>query len=102
MPDVDALLAAARAEYAARLPAKLVALEELTARGAWDEARRAAHKLRGSAATYGFAAIGDAAAVLEQLASEASSHDPSLARGALDEALHRARVEIERAAEVSR
>ena len=27
------------------------------ARGAWDEARRAAHKLRGSAATYGFAAI---------------------------------------------
>jgi HPt (histidine-containing phosphotransfer) domain-containing protein len=105
MSDVDALLAAARAEYAARLPSKLAAIEELTARGAWDEARRAAHKLRGSAATYGFAALGDAAAVLEQLATQASPHDaPGArgARGALDEALQRARVEVERAAEVRR
>ena len=95
--DVDALLAVARARYAARLPSKLAAIEELAARGAWDETRRAAHKLRGSAATYGFVTIGDAAAALEQLATEVSSLDPARARGALDEALQRARIEIERA-----
>jgi len=97
MADVDALLAAARADYALRLPSKLAAIAELTARGAWEEARRAAHKLRGSAATYGFATIGDAAAALERLASEAPTLDPGSARGALDEALQRARIEVERA-----
>ncbi len=97
MAEVDALLAAAREQYAARLPSKLAAIEELAARGDWDEARRAAHKLRGSAATYGFISIGDAAATLEQLAIDATSLDPVRVRGALDEALRRARDEIERA-----
>ena len=97
------MLAAARAEYALRLPSKLAAIEALTARGEWDEARRAAHKLRGSAATYGFATIGEAAAVLEQLATEASSTTAEgPARAALLDALHRARIEIERAAGTSR
>ena len=85
------MLAASRAEYASRLPSKLAAIEELAARGAWHEVRRAAHKLRGSAATYGFAAVGDAAATLEKLAA-----DPSPERAALDEAIGRARVEVER------
>jgi HPt (histidine-containing phosphotransfer) domain-containing protein len=97
MAEVDALLAAAREQYAARLPSKLAAIEELAARGDWDEARRAAHKLRGSAATYGFVAIGDAAATLEQLAIDVTSIDPARFRGALDEALERAREAIERA-----
>jgi HPt (histidine-containing phosphotransfer) domain-containing protein len=98
MPDdVDALLAAARAQYASRLPSKLAAIEELAGRGAWDEARREAHKLRGSAATYGFATVGRAAAVLEQLAADASSQPPAGTPGALDEALQRARIEVERA-----
>jgi HPt (histidine-containing phosphotransfer) domain-containing protein len=99
MPDdVDALLAVARAEYASRLPSKLAAIEGLASRGAWEEARRAAHNLRGSAATYGFVKIGDAAAVLEQLVIDTSSLDPIRARVAIDEALHHARVEVERAA----
>jgi HPt (histidine-containing phosphotransfer) domain-containing protein len=102
MSEVDALLAAARAEYASRLPSKVAAMEELAARGAWDETRRAAHKLRGSAATYGFAAIGDAAAALEKLAAEAASIDPAVVRGAIERALRSVRVEIERAAGVSR
>ena len=102
MSEVDALLAAARAEYASRLPSKLAAIEELAARGAWDEARRAAHKLRGSAATYGFAAIGDAAAALEKLAVEATSIDPALVRGALEHALQSLRAGIEHAAGASR
>jgi HPt (histidine-containing phosphotransfer) domain-containing protein len=100
MSEVDALLAEARADYASRLPEKLASLEALAARGAWDEARRAAHKLRGSAATYGFVAIGEAAATLEELLREASS-DPgrgaSLLRdSSIEEALLRARVEVER------
>jgi HPt (histidine-containing phosphotransfer) domain-containing protein len=97
MAEVDALLAAAREQYASRLPSKLAAIEELAARGDWEEARRAAHKLRGSAATYGFAAIGEAAAALEQLALDAASFDPVRFRGALDEAFVRARDEIARA-----
>ncbi len=102
MSEVDALLAAARAEYASRLPSKLAALEELAARGAWDEARRAAHKLRGSAATYGFAAIGDAAAALEKLAAEATSIDPALVRDALEHALRGLRTGVEHATGASR
>jgi HPt (histidine-containing phosphotransfer) domain-containing protein len=103
MSDIDAMLAAARADYASRLPSKLAAIEELTARGAWAEARRAAHKLRGSAATYGFVTIGDAAAVLEQLATDASSPAAEgAARAALQDAIHRVRIEVERAAGTSR
>jgi HPt (histidine-containing phosphotransfer) domain-containing protein len=99
MSEVDALLAAARAEYASRLPSKLAAIEELAARGAWDEARRAAHKLRGSAATYGFAAVGDAAATLEKLTAEATS-GVAPAEGAVDEALRQARIEVGRFGEL--
>jgi HPt (histidine-containing phosphotransfer) domain-containing protein len=95
--DVDALLATMRAEYASRLPAKLVALEDLAARGAWDELRRAAHKLRGSAATHGFAALGDAAAQLEGLTTGASGSDGPQVRASIEGALRSARAEIERA-----
>ncbi len=102
MSEVDAWLATARAEYASRLPSKLAAIEELASREAWDEARRAAHKLRGSAATYGFVAVGDAAAALEKLAAEATSADPAMVRGALERALQGVRVEVERVAGASR
>jgi HPt (histidine-containing phosphotransfer) domain-containing protein len=95
--DVDALLATLRAEYASRLPAKLVALEDLAARGAWDEFRRAAHKLRGSAATHGFAALGNAAAQLEGLTTDASGSDAARTRASIEAALDAARAEIERA-----
>jgi HPt (histidine-containing phosphotransfer) domain-containing protein len=101
MAEVDALLTAAREQYAARLPSKIAVIEALAAREAWDEARREAHKLRGSAATYGFEALGDAARSIEQLATEASL-DPTRARGAMEEALQRARVEVDLAAGGSR
>jgi HPt (histidine-containing phosphotransfer) domain-containing protein len=63
--SIDALLAAAHSQFAASLPAKVAAIEEHVARGAWEDARRAAHKLRGSAATYGFAALGASAGAIE-------------------------------------
>jgi HPt (histidine-containing phosphotransfer) domain-containing protein len=97
MSDVEALLAEARAAYASRLPSKIAAIEALAARGAWDEAQRAAHKLHGSAATYGFAAVGEAAAAIEKLAAEAKSVDPAMLRGALEHALRMARAEVDRA-----
>jgi HPt (histidine-containing phosphotransfer) domain-containing protein len=65
-PSVDVLLAVARADFARRLPAKTAEIEELVSKGAWDEARRASHKLRGSAATYGFPVVGAAAAAIEE------------------------------------
>jgi HPt (histidine-containing phosphotransfer) domain-containing protein len=100
--EVDALLATMRAEYAARLPAKLAAIEDLAGRGAWDEARRAAHKLRGSAATHGFVTLGEAAARLEQLFVDAAALEPAGARTAVEAALRGARAEVEHAMESDR
>lgn len=65
--EFETLLAAARADFASRLGDKVRELQDLFDRGAWSEARRAAHKLRGSAATYGFAKIGAAAAAMEDI-----------------------------------
>ena len=96
--DVDALLATLRAEYASRLPGKLAAIEEFAGRGAWDELRRAAHKLRGSAATHGFAALGDAAAQLEGLTTDVAGADPAVTRASIEGALRAARTEVERVA----
>jgi HPt (histidine-containing phosphotransfer) domain-containing protein len=75
-PAIDALIAAARADFACGLMAKVAALEDLVSRGAWDDARRAAHKLRGSAGVYGFAGVGASAAALDDLLS---STDQALA-----------------------
>ena len=71
-PSVDALLAQVRAQFTASLPAKVIALEQLIARGAWEEARRAAHKLRGSSSTYGHLAVGAAAGAIEEALITAS------------------------------
>ncbi len=56
-----------QAQFASALPAKAAHIEGLLARGEWDEARRAAHRLRGSAGTYGFSALGAAAGEIEDL-----------------------------------
>lgn len=101
-PSVEQMLAEARAQFAASLPAKAAALEEHLARGAWEEARRAAHKLRGSAGTYGFAALGAAAGEVEEalLAARGAPDDPTRARiGAM---AREARVEAERIAKEGR
>ncbi len=89
-------------EYAARLPSKLAIIEDLAARGVWDEARRAAHKLRGSAATHGFVTLGDAAARLEELFAAAAALDPAAARASVEKALHGAHAEVARAGESHR
>jgi HPt (histidine-containing phosphotransfer) domain-containing protein len=72
-PAIAALLAEARRHYAASLPEKVAELRALLDRQAWSEARRAAHKLRGSAGTYGFVALSDAAGAVEDLLIESSA-----------------------------
>ena len=62
---IDELLALAKAQFASGLGARVAAIEEPVARRAWQEVRRAAHKLRGAAATYGFTALGASAGELE-------------------------------------
>jgi len=96
-PSIDALLAAARSQFAAALPAKVAAIEECIARGAWEDARRAAHKLHGSAATYGFGALGVSVAAIEDALLDAG--DPSDdVRARIAGHLVEARAEAERAA----
>jgi HPt (histidine-containing phosphotransfer) domain-containing protein len=66
-PSMDALMAAVRAQFAANLPAKAADIAAHLSRGAWSDARRAAHRLRGSAGTYGFAAVGAVAGAMEEM-----------------------------------
>jgi HPt (histidine-containing phosphotransfer) domain-containing protein len=96
-PAINALIAAARTEYAQSLVAKAASLEALVSRGAWNDARRAAHKLRGSAGVHGFALLGDAAAALEDLLLEVSGTPAATARARIDEKLSAVRAEAERA-----
>jgi HPt (histidine-containing phosphotransfer) domain-containing protein len=95
--SIDALLAAAQSQFAAGLPARVSAVEECVARGAWDDARRAAHKLRGSSATYGFAALAAAAAAIEDALLDVVEPTDEL-RALLAGHLVEARAEAERAA----
>jgi HPt (histidine-containing phosphotransfer) domain-containing protein len=95
--ELKTLLAAAREEFALRLEDKVRELQELSDRGAWIEARRAAHKLRGSAGTYGFAKISAAAAVMEEVLIEAEPSPDEDARNRFAAALATARLELEAA-----
>jgi HPt (histidine-containing phosphotransfer) domain-containing protein len=97
-PSVRDMLAAARAEFGGRLLSKVDELDSLVARGEWDEARRAAHKLRGSASTYGFPEVGAAAAAAEEVLIQAAGAPDDTARARLADALMTARTEAERAA----
>src|SRR5260370_36842458 len=65
--DIDALRAAARTDFAARLPLRIEEIERLAGEGQWVEARREIHKLRGSAATWGFAGTGAVAGFPQDL-----------------------------------
>jgi HPt (histidine-containing phosphotransfer) domain-containing protein len=97
-PSVEALLAQVRAQFTASLPAKVVALEQLIARGAWEEARRAAHKLRGSASTYGHLAVGAAAGAIEEALIAASDAPDDGARAGIEGRLAEARTAAARVA----
>jgi HPt (histidine-containing phosphotransfer) domain-containing protein len=87
-PSIDAVIEAVRTEFAGSLPAKAAKIGALVARGAWEEARRAAHRLRGSAGTYGFTEVGAAAAAIEELLL-AQRGDPDVAGRARLEQLAR-------------
>ena len=88
-PALLALLAEAKAHFAAGLPAKVAELEELLARQAWEGLRRAAHKLRGSSGTYGFADVSAAAADIEEALLAANGPPGAEARELLAERAHR-------------
>jgi HPt (histidine-containing phosphotransfer) domain-containing protein len=75
--SLEALLQAARAEFGRSLAEKMAELEAMIAQGEWQGARRAAHKLCGSAGIYGFGALGCAAAALEEILI-ASESDPDV------------------------
>lgn len=98
-PSIEDLLAAARADFASRLPARAAEVQALVADGAWDEARRAVHKLRGSAATYGFAGLGAAVAALEDLllAAAATVGIPRPVDARIAEKVREVRAEADRA-----
>jgi HPt (histidine-containing phosphotransfer) domain-containing protein len=96
-PSIDALLTAVRAQFAASLPAKVAEIDGFIAGREWDEARRAAHKLRGSAATYGFAELGQAAAAIEDALLDGVEPADD-ARSRIAERLVEARAEAARAA----
>ncbi|MCB1993683.1 MAG: Hpt domain-containing protein [Geminicoccaceae bacterium] len=70
-------LAELRARFAARTQERLAAILDLvagwragTANAQLDELRREAHQLAGSAGTFGFAALAEAAASLEAVAEQ--------------------------------
>lgn len=73
-PAIKALIDAARADFARSLGVRARALEALATSGAWTDARREAHKLRGSAGVYGFAELGVAAAALDDSIGEAADN----------------------------
>jgi HPt (histidine-containing phosphotransfer) domain-containing protein len=96
--NVEEMLAAARSEFAGRLVAKVSDLESLASRAAWAELRVAAHKLRGSAATYGFPALSALAASIEEALIASGGAPSASAITGVGEALAAARVEAHRAA----
>jgi HPt (histidine-containing phosphotransfer) domain-containing protein len=70
-PGIAALLEAARADFARSLPAKVGAVEAHFAEGAFADAKRAVHKLRGSAGMFGYGALGQIAGQIDDLMHEA-------------------------------
>jgi HPt (histidine-containing phosphotransfer) domain-containing protein len=93
----DALLRAARAEFAASLVPKADLLHALLARDEWREGRRVAHKLRGSAATYGFPAVSASASAIEDVLSVAEGAPDAAGRARLMASLGELREQAERA-----
>jgi HPt (histidine-containing phosphotransfer) domain-containing protein len=101
-PSIEALLAAAGVEYARALPDKVRALGGLIARGAWLDARRAAHKLRGSAAIYGHVDLGASAAAIEEALLEAGDAPLAESRARIDQHLVSVHAEAARAVREAR
>ena len=99
LTELDEIVAKARAEFAGRLGGKVDDLERLLSSEAWADLRVASHKLRGSAATYGFVELGALAGKVEDLLIEASSSPDAAARDRLRATLAEARAEVRRVSE---
>ena len=103
--ELEAVLAELRAEYEITLPAKLAELAGAlhaarSAEGdarAFAQARLLAHRLGGTAGSYGFFEFGRAAARIEELFTEAQPGE-ALPRGGWD-AVDRAFEDVKRAAQ---
>src|SRR5260221_473676 len=74
-PGIAALLGAARADFTRSLPAKVAAVEEHLASGAFADAKRAAHKLRGSSGMFGYARLGEIAGEIDDLMNDGAVGD---------------------------
>jgi DNA-binding response OmpR family regulator len=90
--SVDDALTAAREAFKRRLRDKLDELDRLSATGAWESLRRLAHRLRGSAATYGFAGVGGQAAAVEEVLLACKCQPDDAARDRIRDALGKARA----------
>ena len=95
--ELDEIVAKARADFAGRLGGKIDDLDRLFSSAAWSDLRVASHKLRGSAATYGFVELGALAGKVEDLLIEASCNPDGAARDRLRDTLAEARAEVGRA-----
>ena len=86
MSDLAAALAELRTGYAAELPGLVRELGALldaaaTDAGALARARQAAHRLRGTAGSYGFVEVGEAAGRIEDALEEGADGGCELAGG---------------------
>lgn len=85
--DPDTALAALRRRFAGRLPGRLAELAAAVEAGDWAGAGRLAHRLHGTAGSYGFAAVSTACAVIEQLCDAAAPEPDADARERIRAAL---------------
>jgi HPt (histidine-containing phosphotransfer) domain-containing protein len=81
--DVQAALAVLRTDYAARLPALIQSLLDLVEEagerpGVAEEARLLAHRLRGTAGSYGFVDVSEAAGRIEDAIEAGELVSPAL------------------------
>jgi HPt (histidine-containing phosphotransfer) domain-containing protein len=94
-PGIAALLGAARADFTRSLPAKAAAVEEHLAGGAFADAKRAAHKLRGSSGMFGYARLGEIAGEIDDLMNDGGVGDVA-ARTRVDALVAQLRAEVAR------
>jgi HPt (histidine-containing phosphotransfer) domain-containing protein len=95
-------LAVLRESYRRTLPAhldalgaKLAAACEARSQGAWAEVAQLAHRLKGTAGSYGFQLLAAELEALEEILERSAGDETPAARAALDAALARARAALD-------
>ena len=97
-PSIDELLALARAQFTSGVSARVSKLADHVSAGRWEDARRAAHKLRGAAATYAFTALGASAGAIEDALLEVRDQPGAEVQARIAALLAAVRAEAGRAA----